>query len=197
MSIRFRILLVLIPFFLWGGAGLFVAPFVFPDKMEDMMANYCFDCHDDETKKGEVRLDNLTTLALKDRLNLLNRVQEQIFIKEMPPRKKKAQPSDSEREQLYEWMTAELRKHKASRFEEKLRYPSYGNYVDHEKLFSGEIKDKPFSPSRRWLVSPKIFMSRPPPRSIAFATCAGKAANTSSDRSIGKKTQRRANENPV
>ncbi len=124
------------------------------------MANYCFDCHDDETKKGEVRLDNLATLALKDRLDLLNRVQEQIFIKEMPPKKKKAQPSDSEREQLHDWMTAELRKHKASTLEEKLRYPNYGNYVDHEKLFSGEIEDKAFSPSRRWLVSPRIFHER-------------------------------------
>ena len=65
------------------------APFAMPDKMEDLMANYCFDCHDDETKKGEVRLDNLATLALKDRLDLLNRVQEQIFIKEMPPKKGK------------------------------------------------------------------------------------------------------------
>jgi hypothetical protein len=136
------------------------APFAMPDKMEDLLANYCFDCHDDETKKGEVRLDNLATLALKDRLDLLNRVQEQIFIKEMPPRKRKAQPSDSEREQLHDWMTVELRKHKASRFEEKLRYPSYGNYLDHDKLFSGEIKDKPFSPARRWLVSPRIFHER-------------------------------------
>ncbi len=136
------------------------APFAMPDKMEDLLANYCFDCHDDETKKGEVRLDNLKTLALKDRLDLLNRVQEQIFIKEMPPKKRKAQPSDSEREQLHDWMTVELRKHKASRFEEKLRYPSYGNYLDHDKLFSGEIKAKPFSPARRWLVSPRIFHER-------------------------------------
>ena len=65
------------------------APFTMPDKMEDLLANYCFDCHDDEAKKGEVRLDNLAALALKDRLDLLNRVQEQIFIKEMPPQKEK------------------------------------------------------------------------------------------------------------
>jgi hypothetical protein len=68
-----------------------------PGKVEDLMANYCFDCHDGETRKGEVRLDNLATLSLKDRLALLNRVQEQIFIKEMPPKKKKTQPSDTER----------------------------------------------------------------------------------------------------
>ncbi|MDA0724649.1 MAG: DUF1592 domain-containing protein, partial [Verrucomicrobia bacterium] len=160
MTTWFRFLSVLIPFFLWVGEGLFGAPFAMPEKVDDLMANYCFDCHDDETRKGEVRLDNLATLALKDRLDLLNRVQEQIFIKEMPPRKKKTQPSDSERQQLYEWMSAELRKHSASKLEEKLRYPGYGNYLDHQKLFSGEIKDKPFSPSRRWLVSPRIFHER-------------------------------------
>ena len=60
------------------------APFAMPDKMEDLMANYCFDCHDDETKKGEVRLDNLATLALKDRLDLLNRVQEQSSSRRCP-----------------------------------------------------------------------------------------------------------------
>ena len=102
MNIQFRFLLVLILSFLCGGGGLWAAPFAMPDKMEDLLANYCFDCHDDETKKGEVRLDNLATLALKDRLDLLNRVQEQIFIKEMPPKKRKAQPSDSEREQLHD-----------------------------------------------------------------------------------------------
>ena len=121
MSIRFRFLMVSVISFFGGGAGLWAAPFAMPEKMEDLMANYCFDCHDGESKKGEVRLDNLATLALKDRLDLLNQVQEQIFIKEMPPRKRKAKPNDSEREQLYDWMTAELRKHKASRFEEKLR----------------------------------------------------------------------------
>ena len=100
MTLWIRFLLVLIPSFLWGGGGLWSAPFVMPEKMEDLMANYCFDCHDDETKKGEVRLDNLATLALKDRLDLLNRVQEQIFIKEMPPEKRKAKPSDSEHRQI-------------------------------------------------------------------------------------------------
>ena len=135
-------------------------PFVVSPQVTELMESYCFSCHDAESKKGEVRLDNLGTLVLKERLDLLNRVQEQIFIKEMPPRKKKTQPSDTERQQLYDWMSAELRKHDASKFEEKLRYPSYGNLINHEKLFSGEIKAKAYSPSRRWLVSPKIFMSR-------------------------------------
>ncbi len=57
-------------------------------KTTELLESYCFSCHDAESKKGDARLDNLETLALKDRLDLLNRVQEQIFIKEMPPKKK-------------------------------------------------------------------------------------------------------------
>ena len=129
-------------------------------KTTELLESYCFSCHDSESRKGDIRLDNLATLALKDRLDLLDKMQEQLYLKEMPPRKKKTQPSDTERQQLYQWVSAELGKHNASKFEDKLRYPSYGNYVDHEKLFCGEVKDKPFSPARRWLVSPRIFHDR-------------------------------------
>ena len=120
---------------------------------------HCLDCHDAETQKGEVRLDALGGMALEARLDLLNRVQEQLFLKAMPP-KKKAQPSEADREALAGWVSGELRKHGASKLEEKLRYPSYGNYVDHDKLFSGEVKAKAWSPVRRWLVSPQIFHER-------------------------------------
>ncbi|HCU86340.1 MAG TPA: hypothetical protein DGP39_02330, partial [Verrucomicrobiales bacterium] len=120
---------------------------------------HCLDCHDADTQKGEVRLDALGGMALEARLDLLNRVQEQLFLKAMPPNKK-AQPSEAERTALAGWVRGELHKHGASKLEEKLRYPSYGNYVDHEKLFSGEVKTKAWSPARRWLVSPQIFHER-------------------------------------
>lgn len=58
---------------------------------------HCLDCHGQDTQKGDLRLDNLAGMKLGARLDLLNRVQKQIFIKEMPPKKKKAQPSDTER----------------------------------------------------------------------------------------------------
>lgn len=51
-------------------------------------------------------------------------------------------------------------KSNAPLIEDKLRYPDYGNYVDHNRLFSGTIKDKPYTPARRWLVSPQIFQDR-------------------------------------
>ena len=125
-----------------------------------LLERHCLDCHDADTQKGEVRLDNLTDLGIKKQLDLLNRVHEQLFLNEMPPAKRKIQPTHEERAELINWVSSVLGKHGGSKLEEKLRYPSYGNYVDHDKLFSGEVKEKPYSPDRRWLVSPQIFDER-------------------------------------
>ncbi|MED5585081.1 MAG: c-type cytochrome domain-containing protein, partial [Verrucomicrobiota bacterium] len=100
-------------------------------KVGAVMEAHCFDCHGQDSQKGDVRLDNLAAMDLEARLDVLNRVQEQLFLKEMPP-KKKEQPSEAEQQLLSEWVRDELRKHKASKLEEKLRYPGYGNYVDHD-----------------------------------------------------------------
>ena len=51
----------------------------------DVLESHCLDCHDVDTQKGEVRLDDLAGMALQPRLDLLNRVQEQLFLKDMPP----------------------------------------------------------------------------------------------------------------
>jgi hypothetical protein len=135
-----------------------LADFALPPQTEALMESYCFTCHDEDTQKGEVRLDYLGGLSLDDRLDLLNKMQEQLYIGEMPPRKKKAQPSGDDRTFLADWISGELRKHNASKLEDKLRMPEFGNYVDHEKLFSGDYKDlKAFTPDRRWLISEFIF----------------------------------------
>ena len=86
-------------------------------------------------------------------------MQEQVYLGEMPP-KKKDQPSTEERDALLSWLSTSLAEHDASTLEDKLRYPAYGNYIDHERLFSGEIDSAPWSPARRWLVSPQIFEER-------------------------------------
>ncbi len=135
------------------------APFRVDTKAAEILSNYCTDCHEEGTEKGDIRLDNLAELTLDARLNLMNRALEQVYLKQMPP-KKKDQPSESERNALGDWIWEELNAHNASKLEDKLRYPSYGNYVDHEKLFSGKIKESAFTPARRWLVSPAIFDER-------------------------------------
>ena len=127
---------------------------------EQLLGTHCSSCHGPDSQKGDVRFDTLGALPLAERLALLNRMQEQTFIGQMPPKSRKSQPTSAERQALLEWMGGELRVHNASTLEDKLRLPAYGNYVDHDRLFSGEIADAPFTPARRWLVSPQIFSQR-------------------------------------
>ena len=130
-----------------------------PETVQEIVTNHCLDCHAGSDAEAGVQFDQLAKLNLKPRLALLNRVQDQLFFKTMPPPDSN-QMSDSHRQHLANWVRTELRKHDASELDKKLTYPDYGNYVDHEKLFDGSITEKPFTPARRWLVSPQIFHER-------------------------------------
>ncbi|MGC6564368.1 MAG: DUF1588 domain-containing protein [Akkermansiaceae bacterium] len=126
----------------------------------ELLEQYCFDCHDEGTQKGDIRLDNLADLENDKRLDLLNRIQEQLYFRNMPP-KKKSQPSEEERNTLLKFASEKLKVHDASTLEGKLQKPEYGNYVDHEKLFSGEYNDEPgFTYDRRWLISEYIYNAK-------------------------------------
>lgn len=136
------------------------APFRVDSAVGDILDRYCIDCHEAGTEKGDVRLDNLTELSLDARLDLLNRMHEKVYFEEMPP-KKKDQPTEEERKQLADWLSAVLNANNASKLADKLRMPDYGNKVDHDKLFSGNFKDLPgYTPDRRWLISEFIFEAK-------------------------------------
>ena len=135
-------------------------PFLIPEKTDAIFNRYCHSCHDEDTQKGDIRLDNLTDIEFSKRLDLLNRMQEQVFFSHMPP-KKKSQPSETERDAMMKVISKELNAHGASSLEDKLKKPEYGNYVDHDKLFSGEYHDLPgFTHDRRWLISEYIFNAK-------------------------------------
>ena len=133
--------------------------FKIPTRAQNLLSAYCYDCHDEDVAKGDVRLDNLEGLNNPARLDLLNNALEQAYSGEMPP-KKGDQPSPKEREELVNWIWSELKFHNASNLEDKLRYYKYGNYINHDKLFSGEIQTKPFTKSRRWRVNELIYHER-------------------------------------
>ncbi|MFK7852326.1 MAG: DUF1588 domain-containing protein [Akkermansiaceae bacterium] len=131
-----------------------------PKEIEFLLEDHCWKCHDYGTQKGDIRLDHLGELETSKRLDLLNRMQEQVYFKHMPP-KKEEQPSEADRKALLAYISAELAEHKASTLEGKLQKPEYGNYIDHEKLFSGEFKDVPaYTTDRRWLISEFIFNAK-------------------------------------
>ena len=132
---------------------------VVPDNIQSVLNDRCVACHGADTAEADVRLDSFATLKLDARLELLNKVQDQLFFGTMPPGDE-PQPTNEEGTRVADWVRDELRTHNASNLDKKLRHPDFGNYVDHEKLFSGEIEAKPFTPARRWLVSPQIFHER-------------------------------------
>ncbi len=137
--------------------------FAVDTRIEPILETYCFTCHEAGLTKGGVQLDNLSALTVNDRLDLMNRMQEQIYLDHMPPREKAGtdQPTEAERRALVDWLSAELRKQGAAKFEKKLQKPEYGNYVNHEALFSGEHIDlKGFTHDRRWLISEYIFNAK-------------------------------------
>jgi hypothetical protein len=63
--------------------------FQISEETQILLENHCLDCHDDIEHKGDIRLDNLAELELPKRLDILNRVQEQVYFQHMPPKKKK------------------------------------------------------------------------------------------------------------
>ena len=131
--------------------------FAVPESVASVLNRYCIECHGAETSEADVRFDTLAKLDINARLELLNRAHEQLYFNEMPP-KGEEQPTTAERTQLVDWVAKELRKHNASKLEDKLRKPEFGNYVDHDKIFSGEYKHlKGFTYDRRWLISEFIF----------------------------------------
>ena len=71
------------------------------------LEQYCFDCHDAETKKGELVLDELTEVTPAN-FGVWKRVWEQVALKEMPPKKKKNQPDAMERLRLSNWIVGGL-----------------------------------------------------------------------------------------
>jgi hypothetical protein len=130
-----------------------------PEKVQPLLVKFCGECHGAETREADVRLDTLSSLAKAPLLDVLNKAESQLFFRMMPP-EDAAQPTPEERHLLFTWVQGELRKHKASGLDQKARAPEAGNWVDHRSLFDGSVKEKPFSPARRWLVSPQIFQQR-------------------------------------
>lgn len=131
-----------------------------PLGISSTLQQHCTDCHDQDTQKGDVRLDRLGEMNDDAYFKILNRIEEQVYLSQMPP-KNKQQLTEGSKKDLLKWIrTSYETMGRKSEFRHKLFDPKYGNLVDHDKLFSGEIKTMPFSLPRRWLISPHIFANK-------------------------------------
>lgn len=126
-------------------------------KLQVMLSKHCTDCHSDDSREGDVRLDNLLELKGGGRVELLARIEEQVYLGQMPP-EDNSESGRLERDDLLGLVTSAFNSlGTVSGFREKLKTPSYGNHVSHQKLFSGEVTAKSFSPRRLWRTSPHVF----------------------------------------
>lgn len=82
----------------------------FVEKIEPIISEYCFDCHDSEMQEGGIRLDNLTEYRRKDQ-ELWNKVFFVIEKGEMPP-KKKPQPTPVQKQLIQDWVREKQEQHR-------------------------------------------------------------------------------------
>ena len=120
---------------------------------------HCIACHDREDPAGNLYLGDVPLdLANANTAKLWQTVLEQVLFREMPPAEADAIPSATDRAAFVKQTEAALQKFgRGLSLDEKLLRPEFGNLVDHGKLFSGEVSDKPYTPARLWRQRPDIY----------------------------------------
>ena len=120
---------------------------------------HCIRCHGEEKQKGKVALHEVSfDFSKADSSDLWLKVLAQLTTGDMPPPDEDKRPSDPERNAMIEWIDQKLLlAGSGEAYRKKLLAPEYGNWVNHEKLFSGEIKTPPFSPARLWRFNSEVF----------------------------------------
>lgn len=132
------------------------------DTVSRFLESHCIRCHGEEKQKGKLALHEAPfDFASDETSDLWLEILEQLTAGDMPPPDEDEQPSDSERNAVIEWIDQKLlTAGSGETYRKKLLAPEYGNWVNHEKLFSGEIDTPPFSPARLWRFSPEIFANK-------------------------------------
>lgn len=129
----------------------------YDETITPFLNTYCAGCHSEGKDEGGAFLPISFDLASGQEMELWKTVLQQLHLEEMPPSKSK-QPTQAEKDAVMFWINSELKKTgNVPDLFTKLESPSFGNYVNHEKLFSGEITALPFSPARLWRTSPRVF----------------------------------------
>ena len=131
----------------------------FQERAKGFLAKHCLVCHGEDSPEAGLRLDDVPfDLVNADTSKVWQRVLEQVLFKEMPPPDSDPVPNAEARAAFVESVETQLTKFgRGLSLDEKLLRPEFGNLVDHEKLFSGEVNDKPYTPARLWRQRPDIY----------------------------------------
>jgi len=135
----------------------------FKDLARPFLEQHCFDCHDDDAKKGDLSLLHLDGV---DETNaaLWKSIWAQVALQEMPP-KEKSRVEIVDRLRLQDWIVGELQRVMKDKggFHAHLD-PKKANFIDHNLLFGPlpeAIQLQPASsPARLWRVTPQEHITR-------------------------------------
>lgn len=133
-----------------------VAPTV-TARLQALLDAHCLDCHSKDLQEAGLRFDNFSQQSKAEQTALLNRIEEQVYLRRMPPADTDSLP-DKQHADFLDALQQQFEAHGSrSLFREKMKSPAFGNYVNHEQLFSGTINTPPYSPARLWRTSPYVF----------------------------------------
>lgn len=123
--------------------------------VEPFLARHCAMCHGGELMESDIRFDRLhADRAATDDRDLWQAVLEQLSLDTMPP-DGEPRPKREDAENVIAWIRQTLEISDATPVLTQL--PGFGNYVDHEALFTEPPVRKAASPPRVWRISPYIF----------------------------------------
>lgn len=130
-------------------------------EIRSFLSTHCISCHGEKKQKGKVTLHQLDAdFTDGGTLALWERVLEQLEIGEMPP-DDKVQPKAARRQEVIDWIKQQqTAAGKGFQVAARMELPEHGNRVSHELLFSGEVTELPYTPSRLWRMSPHIYRGK-------------------------------------
>lgn len=131
----------------------------FESHVEPLLAKYCIDCHGTDLAEGKLSLESIDPNLLGgENFETWRLVEEQLQFGDMPPEGADL-PSDAERSILLKWIRNEKLKTQRPGVvtDEKLLLPEFGNYVDHQFLFTQRLPRVYPVPPRIWRLRPEIY----------------------------------------
>ena len=112
------------------------------------LQKHCTDCHGSEDPEGDLTLVGVGNVS-DNNVSIWQRVLTQLATNEMPP-DGEPRPDVSQREAVIGWITESMTKIGVEPQLPGGRLPTDGNWVDHDRLFSGHFQGPAYSPPRFW-----------------------------------------------
>ncbi|MDB4864259.1 DUF1588 domain-containing protein [Pirellulaceae bacterium] len=133
----------------------------FLKSVKPFLTKYCVACHEPEDPAGHVSLVTISDdFKAESSSDLWLKILDQLVFRNMPPAEE-TQPLPLEVSEVTGWINQSLvMAGKGDVYRKKLLSPEYGNWVNHEELFSGNNQTPGYSPSRLWRFSPEIFLKK-------------------------------------